>query len=150
MKVNFNIKRRIIVNGKEYASVEDMPPELREAYEKAVGSGTGVSIEKPQVKLTTKIVFNGKAYENLDSMPVEVRQLYQSVMKSVETGEASPELLSAALGEDSTQTRRGATSHTSIGLPKPIEPGSSFSPRWIIVAVALLGLVFMLYYLFVG
>jgi hypothetical protein len=42
MKVNFNIKRKIVVNGKEYNSVEDMPLELREAYEKAVGSGTGV------------------------------------------------------------------------------------------------------------
>jgi hypothetical protein len=147
MKVSFDVKRKFVVNGKEYASVEEMPPELREAYEKAVRSGAGVRIEKPQVRVESKIVFNGQEYRSLDAMPGEVRRVYQSVMKSLETGAASPELLSAALGDESTLPLRGATFHTSIDLAKPIEPTSS-TPRWLIGGLVLLGIVFMLYYLF--
>lgn len=146
MKVNFDVKRKFIVNGKEYSSVEEMPPELREAYKKTVESGTGVRIEKPQVSVKTKIVFNGREYHSLEAMPADIRRLYQSVMKSVETGEASPEILSAALGEGSTPNRQDPAIHTSIDLSKPIEPVSSFTPRWIIGGLVLLGLVFVLYY----
>ena len=147
MGVTLNVKRKFIVNGKEYNSVEEMPPELREAYEKAVRSGADVRIEKPQVSVETKIVFNGKEYDSLETMPADIRRVYQSVMKSVETGEASPELLSAALGDESTPPRQGATFHTSVDRAKPIEPTSS-TPRWVIGGLVLLGLVFVLYYLF--
>jgi hypothetical protein len=147
MKVNFNVKRKFIVNGKEYNSVEEMPPELREAYEKAARSGAGVRIDKPHVKVETKIVFNGKEYENFEAMPADVHRLYQSVMKGVETGEVSPEILSAALGDDRALSGRSEAVHFSDDLPKPIEPVSSLSPRWIIGGLALLVLVFMLYYL---
>jgi hypothetical protein len=147
MKVNFNVKRKFIVNGKEYASVEEMPPELREAYEKAVRSGAGVRIEKPHVSVEGKIVFNGQEYRSLESMPEEVRRVYRSVMKSVETGEASPELLSAALGDEATMPHRGATTHASVDFAKPIEPTSS-TPRWIVGGLVLLGISIILYYLF--
>jgi hypothetical protein len=147
MKVNFNIKRKIIVNGKEYTSVEDMPPELREAYEKAVRSGTGARSEKSQARVKTKIVFNEKEYENLDAMPADVRRVYLSVMKSVEAGEASPEMVSAVLADNRDLSGQPEALHFSNDLPKPIEPASAFSPRWMILALALLGLVLMLYYL---
>ena len=32
---NVNVKRKYVVNGKEYASLDEMPPEIREAIEKA-------------------------------------------------------------------------------------------------------------------
>ena len=147
MKVNFNIKRKIIVNGKEYTSAEDMPPKLREAYERAVRSEMGVRTEKPQTRVTTKIVFNGKEYENLEAMPADVRRVYLSVMKSVHTGEASPEMLSGVLGDNRDLSGQPEAVHFSNDLPKPIEPASAFSPRWIVVALGLLGLVFVVYYL---
>jgi hypothetical protein len=147
MKVSFDVKRKFVVNGKEYASVEEMPPELREAYEKAMRSGAGMRIGKPQVRMETKIVFNGKKYESLEAMPADVRRIYQSVMKSVETGQVSPEMLSAALGDDPSLTRENRVVHASVDLAKPIEPKSSFSPQWVIGGLVLLGIVFMLYYL---
>ena len=147
MGVTVNIQRKFIVNGKEYTSVEEMPPELREAYEKAVRSGAGVRIEKPHVSVEGKIVFNGQEYRSLVAMPEEVRRIYQSVMKSVETGEASTEFLSAALGDEATRPHQNQAIYTPVDLAKPIEPTSSM-PRWIIAGVVLLGLVFVLYYLF--
>ena len=146
MEVNFNVKRIFIVNGKEYKSAEEMPPELREAYEKATRSSAGLKIEKPQVSVKTKIVFNDREYDSLEAMPADVRRVYQSVMKSVETGQASSDLLSAALGEESASPRLGGTFHTSGDLVKPIEPTSSV-PTWIMGVLVLLGLVFLLYYL---
>lgn len=147
MKINFDVKREFIVNGKKYNSVEEMPPELRETYEKAMRSGAGVTIEKPQVHMETKIVFNGKEYESLEAMPEDMRRLYRSVMKSVDTGEASSDLLSAAFGSDSALLRPGRAIQTSQNLAKAIEPTSSI-PRWIIAALMLLGFAFFLYYLF--
>jgi hypothetical protein len=148
MGVTLNVKRKFIVNGKEYNSLEEMPPDLRQAYAKAVSSGSGVRIQRPQVRVETKIVFNGKEYDSLGAMPADIRRVYQSVMKSVERGEASPELLSAALGDGSTPPRQGQATHTSIDISKPIEPVSAFSPRWIIAALVLISLVLGLYYLF--
>ena len=146
MKVNFDVKRKFIVNGEEYNSVEEMPPELRAAYEKAVRSGAGLRIEKPQVSVQAKIVFNGREYDSLEAMPADVRRVYQSVMKTVETGQASPDLLSATLGDEASFPRQGATFHTSLDLAKPIEP-TSYTPRWIMGGLLLLGLVFLAYYL---
>jgi len=44
---------KVHVNGKEYTSVEEMSPELREAYEKAVRSGAGEN-RKPQISVESK------------------------------------------------------------------------------------------------
>jgi len=71
------------------------------AYEKATRSSAGLKIENLQVSVKTKIVFNDREYDSLEAMPADVRRVYQSVMKSVETGQASSDLLSAALGEES-------------------------------------------------
>jgi len=75
MKVNLDVKRKFVANGKEYGSVEEMPPELREAYEKATRSSAGLKIEKPQVSVKTKIVFNDREYDSLEAMPADVRRV---------------------------------------------------------------------------
>jgi hypothetical protein len=148
MGVTLKVKRKFVVNGKEYSSVEEMPPELRDAFEKAVNSGSGVRIQNPGAGMKTKIVFDGKEYDSLDAMPGDIRRVYQSVMKAAETGEASPEMLSAALADGPALTPQGQAFPTSMDLPKPIEPASSFSPRWIMAGLLLLGFIFILYHLF--
>jgi hypothetical protein len=148
MGLTLKVQRKFVVNGKEYNSVEEMPPGLREAYEKAVSSRSGPGIQKTRAGVKTRIVFNGKAYESLDAMPDDVRRVYQSLMRAAETGEASQEMLSSALAEGPAPTPQGQALDASFGLPKPIEPVSSFSPRWVIGGLALLAFVFVIYYLF--
>jgi len=47
MSVNVSIKRRIKVNGKEYNSVDDLPPDVRALYDRAMASpGKKVSVKK--------------------------------------------------------------------------------------------------------
>ena len=38
MSVNVSIKRRIKVNGKEYNSVDELPPDVRALYDRAMAS----------------------------------------------------------------------------------------------------------------
>jgi len=42
MAIEFTVKSRFIVNGKEYGSVEEMPEEIRAAYAKAIKSSPGL------------------------------------------------------------------------------------------------------------
>jgi hypothetical protein len=76
MDTKINVKTKIVVNGKEYHSVDELPPEVRAAYEKAVASGA-------QVRRTSHVVFNGQTYETPDAMPAEVRKLYEAALANL-------------------------------------------------------------------
>ena len=71
MKVN--LKTKIKYNGQEYSSVEEMPPEARSAYEKAIAAESAT--------ISTKIVFNEREYSSPEQMPPAERQLYEDAMK---------------------------------------------------------------------
>ncbi|HEX4574792.1 MAG TPA: hypothetical protein VH158_06650 [Gemmatimonadales bacterium] len=55
LKVQATIRRKIVINGKEYASVDALPPELRQRFEQAVavhasnraGSGASRTVPSP-------------------------------------------------------------------------------------------------------
>jgi hypothetical protein len=93
---------RIIFNGKTYNSIDDMPPEARQAYEKALalladqnanavpdfldgllnGQAPGEGLEPLNTFATvsTQIVHNGQTYASLDEMPAEARRAYEQAM----------------------------------------------------------------------
>lgn len=54
MSVNFEIKRKITVDGKEYGSLAEVPPEVRTAILEAMASGATSS--------RTAFHINGKTY----------------------------------------------------------------------------------------
>src|SRR5207248_75728 len=78
--MKINVKTRIKYKGQEYSSVEELPPEVRAVYEKAMATG-GASFN-------TKIVFNGQEYASLDQMPAAQRQLYEVALKLSQDTEA--------------------------------------------------------------
>jgi hypothetical protein len=137
MGIKVNVKWMFKVNGKEYGSVDEMPSDVRGAYEKAKGT-FGIT--------TSEVVFNGQEYQGLEKMPRDVRQEYEKVMRAAETGEITSDLISGA--------EYGTTSKCSIGVarspnaPRPIEPEStlSLSPRMLIVGLALLILLMGFYF----
>jgi hypothetical protein len=79
MPVNFNIKTKIKINGKEYAGPEEMPPDVRQLYEQALAKA-GTS---PQANVKSKIKFNGQSYNSPDEMPEDTRRIFESVMSTV-------------------------------------------------------------------
>jgi len=88
MKVN--IKTKIKYNGQEYSSVEELPPEARSAYEKAMATGSA--------SLSKKIVFNGQEYASLEQMPAAQRRLYEDAVTLSQDSQAlAPERKAAGL-----------------------------------------------------
>lgn len=73
-------KKPIVVAGKTYGSIEEMPPEVRRVYDLAVTAQS-----EAVAKAGIKVVFNGKEYPSLDSMPEDVRKLYQNQQVAMET-----------------------------------------------------------------
>jgi hypothetical protein len=74
--VNINVKTKIRVNGLEYSSPNELPPELREAYLRATMSGSA-SLNK----CLDKIVLDGQELA-INSMPA--RRVYEDIMSVIE------------------------------------------------------------------
>jgi hypothetical protein len=90
---NITVKTKFRVNGQEYASVDDMPPAIRQAYERAmasVQSGTHRGLVRLSSAFTnthvqSKITFNGQVFDNPYAMPPAMHRLYDDVMATLNT-----------------------------------------------------------------
>jgi cobalamin biosynthesis Co2+ chelatase CbiK len=147
MNININVKRKYKINGKEYNSIEEMPEDIRKAFEKAMISKDGKS-SQTTTKMQNKIMFNGIEYESIDAMPQDVRQLYKEVMKTVETRVTSPEnVLEAKVDFSLTKSKDSRTGMAGT-FSQPIKPEPIFSSRKLIVGIIFLALIILLYFLF--
>ena len=88
MSIKFNVKTRIVFNGKEYGSPEELPENVREAYEKAMAGKSAVQLS---AGANVKVVFNGKQYKSVDAMPPEERKLYEDAMALVDKENTFPQ-----------------------------------------------------------
>lgn len=145
MNVNVNVNRKYKINGKEYNSIEEMPPDLREAFEKALASQSGKGSILSQ---HTKIIFNGIEYKNIEEMPQDVRELYEKVLKTAETGEAPPGFTATDNISGSMKVSKTSLSIKNTGTPIKTEP--VFSARSLIIGIALITLIVLLYIVFQG
>lgn len=148
MEIKFNVKRKYVVNGKEYGSLEEMPSAIREAYEKAVGKAQGIEQGNISSISSDKIVFNGQEYESVNTMPLDVRQMYETIMNAVK-GEkgVTMEKSGFQIGLNVPGIKDKGILATGGINSKPIEPQSGFSPRILIIAAVILGVIIGLYIL---
>lgn len=133
MNININVTRNFKINGKEYHSVEEMPDEIRQVYEKALALQAGSKQPIHSAVARTKIIFNGTEYENMDTMPEDARQLYKKVLKAAESSVASSGISGALRPRN---------------IRKSIKLEFSFSPRMLLMSAGLMALIFLLYSLF--
>jgi hypothetical protein len=144
MNINVNVKRKFKINGKEYDSIEEMPGDIREKFEKAMASQLILRDQTNSGTTQTKIVVNGIEYQSIDAMPQDVRQLYEKALKAAETGEVG------SLGNSSGIL----TESKNFGTIRPADfqdrtkPQSTFSPRKFIVTALLIALIILLYFLY--
>lgn len=75
MSLKLAVKTRFVVNSREYHGVEEMPPDVRAAYEKAMAPGAAGP--------TSAIIFNGQRYDSPEAMPPEARRLYDAALASL-------------------------------------------------------------------
>jgi len=147
VKINLNIKSNFVVNGKEYKSVEEMPDNIRQAYERARARSEALHVEST-AHLTTRITFNGQEYAGPDAMPPDVRQKYARVMESLLKGKLPPELTNQ-IKESGALSEYGAEEHRTVEGPQPMIFESAFAtPKyWLIAGFFLIILLGGLFYL---
>lgn len=145
MTVKIDVKRKLKINGKEYASREEMPEHIRHLYDQALAK-SGCLDSENAAPFASKIVFNGNEYESVESMPADVRQLYESFPAAAQGGEADASLLSPGRTK-LTETILTQHGHTDWARSdKAIEPASPVK-RWSIIGFLIfLGLT-ILYFL---
>jgi outer membrane murein-binding lipoprotein Lpp len=151
VNIKIALRTRIRFNGQEYASVDEMPADVRQGYERALSmmggakhgslltiAGKGTSAAAP-VGSVTKIVFNGQEYSSVEQMPVDVRQLYSGVMASLESDRNG---MSDALETAQSQAGGGTASipaSPTLGGAVQLESTSS---RLVIAALVIGALLF--------
>jgi hypothetical protein len=106
VKTSITVTKRITVNGREYERPEDMPDELRNAYESAMKNLRSCRPVPNVQSLKPKIVFNGREYASEEDIPQEERWLYKIAIDGLETDRGSDTRLCSA----------------------PIEPASAVAP----------------------
>ncbi|NOZ19532.1 MAG: hypothetical protein GXP25_00425 [Planctomycetes bacterium] len=89
---------KIVFNGQEYSGVDDMPLEVRRAYEQVMnmladrdGDGVPDAVQNSDGTFTadvvTKIVVNGREYNSIDEMPEDVRRMYELARSAQDDGQ---------------------------------------------------------------
>ncbi len=150
MSISLKVKRKYKINGIEYNSVEEMPPDIRNAFEKAMASRAGSDHQGNPAPVRTKIIFNGTEYDGLEAMPQDVRQLYEKMLRAAETGDVPPDIITE--GEIKGILEGPKTSGNinpgmgDMGTPTKAEP--AFSSRSLILGVMAIALIILLYYVF--
>ena len=93
-----NVSTRITINGREYESVEEMPPDVLAIHEQSMsmladrdGNGIPDIMERGNVKITggedfkmisavnRKITVNGKTYKRFEDMPAEIQEKFRAI-----------------------------------------------------------------------
>jgi hypothetical protein len=142
MAIEFTVKSRFIVNGKEYGSVEEMPEEIRAAYAKALKSAAGHDHARTVKTEKCKLVFNANEDSIEDPMQQAERELYKVVRKALEE-----KGISLPVGAEKNTGAQGPDVRVPVGSGKPIVPESSLSSRkWFSFAailVFLLGIAYL-------
>ena len=125
MGVRVTVKRRFVVGGREYGSVEELPEGIRSAVEAALGR-RGPGCEHVQTHgVHTGIVVNGHTYGSIDDMPADVRADYDAAVAAIEPEGGPSQAGVAGAGRLEDPVARPRAAFTSA---RPIEPGTPTSP----------------------
>lgn len=89
ISIAFKSKAKLVFNGREYGSMDEMPEDVRRLYQTAIAQAAkgGPNVE---VFSQTELWFNGKKYNSADEMPEDVRCVYDEVVRSGRRSAASP------------------------------------------------------------
>src|SRR6266540_2187714 len=128
------METKIIFNGKQYASPEAMPEEVRQAYQQAMAevadadkngipdilergaAGNLIAIQQ------SSITFNGREFKSVGEMPAMVRRLFELAMGQADANRNGiPDALEAVLSGSETPS-------TSAGSVRPEFSGAEHAP----------------------
>ena len=153
---------RIIFNGKEYQSVDEMPPDIRRAYEGVMGifadkdanglpdllEGHGNDIS-PRL---TNIFHDGMVYHSIEDLPPEARAKYQAAMEKLDQdGNGIPDLVESLDGRlagtgkhvDRSQTEPDPSQAAPIPKSSPVMEEVGINWKTFILTLAITGIVIL-------
>jgi hypothetical protein len=82
--VSARSKTNIRFNGREYANADEMPSDVRAAYDRAVDDTALLhSGARLAAKLNAKIIVNGNEFNNAGEMSVDDRHLYHEALEAL-------------------------------------------------------------------
>jgi hypothetical protein len=82
--VSARSKTNIRFNGREYANADEMPVDVRAAYDRAVDDLAMLhSGARLAAKLNAKIIVNGNEFNNAGEMSVDDRHLYHEALEAL-------------------------------------------------------------------
>ena len=77
-------KTNIRFNGREYANADEMPADVRAAYDRSVDDlGVLHSGARLAAKLNAKIIVNGSEFNNAGEMSVDARHSYHEALEAL-------------------------------------------------------------------
>src|SRR6476646_7157817 len=84
LSVNARTKTKIEFNGHDYASADEMPADVRVAYERAIHETPALhSGARLAAKLKAKIILNDTEFNHAGEMSVDDRHLYHEALEAV-------------------------------------------------------------------
>ena len=82
--MNARAKTNIRFNGREYANADEMPVDVRAAYDRSVEEMPPLhSGARLAAKLNAKIIVNGNEFSNAGEMSVDDRHLYHEALEAL-------------------------------------------------------------------
>lgn len=148
------MKQTFIINGKEYASLDDMPADVRRELDEAMqllpdndGDGQPDILQNMpfnvNVQASSEIIFNGKTYQSVEEMPADARRVYEEALSA--TGMAPFHLLNRKTDAPDPGLRPPAPppgSARESQFPRPI-PGSERTTPVTGIIIAILVLIIL-------
>jgi hypothetical protein len=116
---------RIVFNGQEYDNPDEMPPQVRKLYERAMenlppNQQANLSSPKVNIRVTANLRFkyNGQIYNSLDELPPEVRPRYEKLASQMDKDrDGIPDFL-----EEKGDSAVAAASNVNAGGFDPAAP----------------------------
>ena len=148
----------IVIDGKNYKSVDEMPEDVRRNYESAMSqlgdkdrnnipdvlenltnlpdqnnNGMPDSIEGmiPNVlSSTTKIIADGKEYNSLDELPPDIRAKYEQAMGSLDANRnGMPDFLEGMMNNSNVMSTMESNAMPAPRVPTPISSSPTIEPE---------------------
>ena len=139
---------RITINGQQYNSPDEMPPDVRALYDNAMqamgktlpGGKAGDTtvfttrggLLSTNIVVRKNITVNDKNYKSLDEMPPELRQLAQDALQQAQGTTGGPAItnsLSVSMDAGKPQVRGFASGSPSTPAPAYVPIGSGPNPQ---------------------
>ena len=117
--MNITFKTKIRYNGKDFSSVDELPPEIQAIYERALANRPN-KLMSTGTKVVTRLVVNGHEVESTKELSEDEQKIYADTMQLLRVKSC------ASRGGELNDNRSGATppgSVSPIASPQAGETG---------------------------